>query len=173
MKNLWSCIHVSFLRHHRVTDFKLPHIFVPFSFPLFHCPAQVSYTNPATFYLFKTIGFHGCIYCNAIKHVSLAVLESLNSVSSAANASLSCWCSPNIAPLLGEWPKQMPPVTFWPLHPSHGTCQRMFKNTQVSLRTFTQALWPSPKMMSKLLQLTETRRFIKIKVFSLEKISKY
>lgn len=81
-------------------------------------------------------------------------------------------CSQSIAPLLVEWPKQTSPVTFWPLHPSHGTSQWMFQNTQVSLRIFTQELWPSPKMMSKLLQLTETGRFIKIKAFSLEKISK-
>lgn len=103
------CICVPFLGHHGVTDLILPHIFVQFSSPLSFCPAQVSHTNLATFWLLKTAVFHGCIYYNTIKQAGLAILEILkfNSVSSTVNASLGCWCSSSIAPLLCEWPEVM------------------------------------------------------------------
>lgn len=172
MKNLWPCIHVSFLRHPGVTDLNLPHIFVQFSFPLSHCPAEVSYI---TLLLSNYLRLQVFTVAFTVTQLNRAVLQFLNNLTQfplCCYASVSCWCSPNITPLLSEWPKQTSPVTSQPLHPWNGTGQRMFQNTQVSLRTFTQALWPFSKMMSKPLQLMETRRFIKIKVFSLEKISK-
>lgn len=53
---------------------------------------------------------------------------------------------------------------FQSLYCAYDTGHGVFQNTQVSLRTFTRALWPTPSMMSKLLQLVESRSFVKITV---------
>lgn len=93
MKNLWPCIHVSFLRHPGVTDLNLPHIFVQFSFPLSHCPAEVSYI---TLLLSNYLKLQVFTVAFTVTQLNRAVLQFLNNLTQFPL--LLCFCKLLVQP---------------------------------------------------------------------------